>query len=384
MPDPISLVVLWRQNELVPAGRRAERLAYWFSRRPEIGRVLYVEPPLSRKRLDAPRLRKLLPLHARRAADGPWQLTLLKPNTIAGLDGPVAERHTQWLSVALLARFIRRHAPRPRVLWVYPPHPFSTALVRATPHDRLICDIVDDVLSDDAGGFPDCEDLVAASDATFTTSAELAERLRPWQPEASYVPNGLDPAFLADPADPVAEPTGRRPVLGYLGVLSERTDLSLIAVVADRFQDCDVELVGWVDGNPPELAPLLARRNVHLRARVPFDRVAGVIDRFDVCLLPHRDNPLSRSMSPLKLFQYVARGKPVVATRVAGVELLADVIHVTDAAEAFAAAVGTCLQVELHDRNLRSRRIDAAGRHTWERRVADMLPRVVVPATFRR
>lgn len=376
MTGRFSLVVLWRQNELVPAGRRAERIAYWFSRRPELSRVLYVEPPMNRKALDAPRVRKLLPLHARRESDTFWRLTLVKPNTIAGFDGPAAEGRCRWMSIALLKRFVERHAPTPRVLWVYPPNPFSTAIVRAIPHDRLICDIVDDVLSTEPSGYPDCEDLVAASQATFTTSADLAARLQPWQRWTTYVPNGLDPFFIADPDAAPPERPRERPVIGYLGVLSARTDLTLIAAVADAFPGCDLEIVGWVDGQPPELPGLLARQNVHLRERVPFDRAASVIDGFDVCLLPHRDVPLSRSMSPLKLFQYVARGKPVVATPVAGTELVSEVIHVADIREAFLAAIDTCLRVELHDRNLRRRRILAARAHTWESRVTAMFPRV--------
>ena len=44
-----DLVFVWRQNERVSSGRRAESLAMWFSRHPEVHRVIYLEPPLSRK-----------------------------------------------------------------------------------------------------------------------------------------------------------------------------------------------------------------------------------------------------------------------------------------------------------------------------------------------
>ena len=162
-----------------------------------------------RKSFDAdPRWRKLLPLHVRRVDERFWRLTVLKPNTLISLDGEAAERRTAWLSVRLVQRFLERHTSPQRWLWIYPPNPFSTALVNRLPHDRLICDIVDDVVSATDAGREHCEALVQKSAATFTTSADLADRLRPWQPRAVYVPNGLEPSFIAKVEQ--AEPRRRR------------------------------------------------------------------------------------------------------------------------------------------------------------------------------
>src|SRR4029450_9445844 len=105
-----------------------------------------------------------------------------------------------------------------------------------------------------------CEALVAQSSATFTTSANLADRLRPWHPDALYVPNGLEPSFIASVEGPLPR-RGPRRVIGYLGVISDRTDPALLAAVADRFLDCEVSLVGWVDGWTEEVKALLARPN---------------------------------------------------------------------------------------------------------------------------
>ena len=94
--------------------------------------------------------------------------------------------------------------------------------------------------------------------------------------------------------------------------------------------------------------------------RIPFDAVARTIDGFDVCLMPHRDNSLSRSMSPLKLFQYVARGKPVVSTPVAGLETVADLIRVAPATGPFLDAITSALETEVGDPVLR-RQPDRTG-----------------------
>jgi glycosyltransferase involved in cell wall biosynthesis len=212
---------------------------------------------------------------------------------------------------------------------------------------------------------------VQQSAATFTTSADLADRLRPWHRGALYVPNGLEPSFIAnsESAQPIA--VGRR-VIGYLGVISERTDPALLSAVADRFPECDLRLVGWVDDWSDEIRALLAKPNVHFTDRIPFDAVAKTIDGFDVCLMPHRDNSLSRSMSPLKLFQYVARGRPVVSTPVAGLEAVADLIRVAPATAPFLDAIAACLQTEVGDPVLRRRRIERAAAQTWPERVRTM------------
>jgi hypothetical protein len=370
--DAVDIVFVWRQNERLPSGRRAESLAAWFSKRPEVRRVIYLEPPLSRKSFDAKdRWRKLLPLHVRQVSDEYWRLTVLKPNTIVSLDAEPVERRTAWLSVRLVRRFLERHTRSPRWLWIYPPNPFSTALANSLPHDRLICDIVDDVVSSSKADHEHCELLVQRSAATFTTSAELAERLRSWQPDALYVPNGLEPSFIADPNAPTPRPSSQ-PVIGYLGVISDRTDPALLAAVADRFTQCELRIVGWIDGWTEEVKALLGRPNVRFAERIPFDAVASTIDGFDVCLLPHRDNSLSRSMSPLKLFQYVARGKSVVSTPVAGLEALTDLIHVAPATEPFLDAIAKCLDTELGHLALRRRRIAGAAEHTWPNRVETM------------
>jgi glycosyltransferase involved in cell wall biosynthesis len=372
-PSAVDIVFVWRQNERLPSGRRAESLAAWFSRRPEVRRVIYLEPPLDRKAFDADRRwRKLLPLHVRHVDERFWRLTVLKPNTLVNLDGETAERRTAWLSVRLVQRFLERNTQPERWLWIYPPNPFSTALVHQLSHDRLICDIVDDVVSATETEREHCEALVQQSAATFTTSSDLAARLRPWHRGALYVPNGLEPSFIADidrPEPPVA--TTRR-VIGYLGVISERTDPALLSAVADRFPECDVRLIGWIDGWSDEIRALLAKPNVHFTDRIPFDAVAKTIDGFDVCLVPHRDNSLSRSMSPLKLFQYVARGKPVVSTPVAGLETVADLIRVAPATEPFLDAIAACLRTEVADPVLRRQRIERAAAHTWPERVRTM------------
>jgi len=383
MDDRYDVIVFWRQNEFVASGRRAESLARWMSVRPDVRRVFYLEPPMDRRRFDAAsRWRKLLPLHVIRETPSFWRVQTIRPNTILGLYGDAAERWGRRFTLARLKRLIDRHSPAGRrVLWVYPPHPFAIHLTQRLAHERLVSDLVDDVdaLAQKTGQSADVEALVRRSDAVFATSADLERRLIAWNPGIRYVPNGLEPDFIANEQIVPPRPAGRRPVIGYVGVFSGRTNPVLLRRVAQEFRDCDLELVGWVSGDNEDLQALFREPNVIFRGRIPFDRVAATIDGFDVCLLPHRDTVLSRSMSPLKLFQYLARGKPVVSTDVLGLELVRDQIHVARDDDEFVAMIRRCLADEAGDAALRASRLRAVRSQTWDTRVQEMWDSVLRP-----
>jgi glycosyltransferase involved in cell wall biosynthesis len=212
----------------------------------------------------------------------------------------------------------------------------------------------------------------------------LGADLAPWHARVRYIPNGLDREFLASEDDirRLPEP-GRRPILGYLGVLSQRTDLGLLFQVASRFNDCDLHIAGWADESETAVARLLALPNVRFLGRVPFSHVARTIDTFDVCLLPHRNDRLSRRMSPLKVFQYLGRGRPVVTTDVAGLDEAREFVRVVQGAEAFIEAIERSLRAEVGNIELRRERVHAMRAHTWDIRVNTMWQHLMAPPARR-
>jgi teichuronic acid biosynthesis glycosyltransferase TuaH len=146
-----------------------------------------------------------------------------------------------------------------------------------------------------------------------TVSAKLLDKIEPTGP-AAVVPNGVDPAMWLSPDLPPRWFTGHAaPRLLYVGTLDSRLDAASIVEVARAFPTGSVVLVGPV-GEAEALRPMLAEPNVHLHEPVSREGVAALAHAADACLLPHRVTPLTEAMSPLKLYEYLASGTPVVAT----------------------------------------------------------------------
>jgi glycosyltransferase involved in cell wall biosynthesis len=103
------------------------------------------------------------------------------------------------------------------------------------------------------------------------------------------------------------------PVALYAGSLQERVDVEALDRCARDLPDWNIVLVGQLQ-DPSQFARLTQRPNVHLREREPRPAVLAMMAAATVCLVPHRRTPMSEAMSPLKLYEYLASGAPVVAS----------------------------------------------------------------------
>ena len=136
----------------------------------------------------------------------------------------------------------------------------------------------------------------------------------------TVIRNGVDERMLRDPLTP--PPEAQR--MAYVGTLSERFDAPLVGRLLDRLPGWTVELVGpcaYARGGSepgPELRALLARPDgrVRLHAAVGRERLSSVLDEADVLLLPNRAGH-SRGQDSMKIYDYAARGRPIVSTAAA-------------------------------------------------------------------
>lgn len=150
-------------------------------------------------------------------------------------------------------------------------------------------------------------------------TAAALERIDP-SGRSLIVPNGLDPAEWEGPAPapPGWSTTVRRPLLLYVGSLDQRLDVAAVGEIASALPEATVALVGPLL-DERHLAPLRAHANVEIHPPVGRELVTALIRSADVGLIPHVSSPLTRAMSPLKLYEYLAGGLPVLATELPGV-----------------------------------------------------------------
>lgn len=154
-------------------------------------------------------------------------------------------------------------------------------------------------------------------DLVVATSHRLTADMLRYNRRTYYIPNGVDLSqFRRQPASERPDgPTPDRCVVGFVGGFGHWIDFEPIFAVAQRHPSITCLLVG--DGD--QFAKVSQRAkvfpNIVLTGAVPFNEVAHYLDQMDICLIPFKRNRLTDAVSPIKLFEYWAMGKPIVSTR---------------------------------------------------------------------
>lgn len=159
-----------------------------------------------------------------------------------------------------------------------------------------------------------------------------------------------------------------RPRIGFIGTLNDRIDYELIDFIAKSRPDWHIVLIGAITRK--KLVNFLkGRKNIHLLGYIEYNSLPFYIKSFDVGIIPYRINDFTREISPIKVFEYLAFGKPVVATQIPALETLSTkgLIKVTTNKEDFLKLILQYLAYDSPDAY--NSRIDFARVNTWEKRV---------------
>jgi glycosyltransferase involved in cell wall biosynthesis len=167
-------------------------------------------------------------------------------------------------------------------------------------------------------------------------------------------------------------PQWPHPVFGYTGTLhAERVDADLVLALAREYSAGSVVLIGPDALDAATRARLAAQPNVHLTGAIAYNAVPRHMAGFDVCIVPHRESPFTESLNPLKLWEYLACGKPVAATNVAGFREYAALCHIGSGEAGFLNACRNALAE--NDESRISARQAAVAAHSWDARVDELL-----------
>lgn len=273
---------------------------------------------------------------------------------------------------------VRRAGMTRPILWGYAPQ--AEVLRPLLEPLRVIYHCVDDVAAQkgvDAEAFRATERrFAAAADLVLASAPVLAERMRLLSANVLYVPNVADTALFASalepgPVDP-AIVTLPRPRLVFQGaVVATKLDVELLAELAGLRPGWSIVLAGPRGAGDPtgDLSPLERAPNIHLVGVRRAAELPRLLRAADAGLIPYAINELTRSVFPMKVYEYLAAGLPVFSTPLPALEGEADIEIVRDAAE-LVDAVERQLAVE--DPTSRRRRSAKAAGHSWEARIAEL------------
>jgi glycosyltransferase involved in cell wall biosynthesis len=273
------------------------------------------------------------PRRPARAAPPPFPI--VQPIAIPMAEGDAA----RGLNRALIGGTVRRAARRAglgrRVVWASLPS--AVQALGALDEDAVVY-----YCGDDFGALAGVDhgialameaELAARADLILAASPALAARFPAHK--TRLLPHGVDPGLFGAPAPRPADlPEG--PVAGFYGALAPWIDLELVAATARRLPGWRFLMIGPAQC---DLSALDGLPNVTLAGERPHDALPGYAQHWTAGLIPFRDTPQIRACNPLKLREYLAAGRPVVATPFPALAPYAAEVAVATDAEGFAAAL---------------------------------------------
>ncbi len=379
-----DLVMFWKQNDTGIYGRRQDMFLSYLEQSGRFRTIVHFDRPITPEGLALLGVRAL-----RHRRD---QSRLVFAQTVRRLvgrgRGSLVHRHTYLYagrrSVRLgfpsrqryadyVGTILRRHGigDRPTVFWVHPTDFDAPLILDTIDPDVVVADVVDD----DRAWHPvgskqrdrierNSEAILGRSDIVLANCEPVAQRMRAFVPDVHVVPNGLEL-----PSEPVRRGRPRPlrhlrgPIIGYAGNLSSRLDIDLLDEVVGHNPQWNFVFVGSAHGDRSILR-LNAYPNVHFLGTRPFEEVRRLVEHFDVGLIPHLDDEMTRSMNPLKAYVYAAAGVPIVATPVSNLGELASLVSVAGGPGHFADAIALALAG-----GRRTVDREALAPHTWENRM---------------
>jgi glycosyltransferase involved in cell wall biosynthesis len=345
-------------------------------------RILYVESlGLRRPRLgsgkDLRRIgrRLMRGVASPRLEDG---VHVLSPLVLPAHRHPAAVRLNRAILPRLVRAGVRRTGMQDPVLWSFVPQ--AEVLIDALRPRRVLYQITDDHGAKegiDADAFRAAERRFAPrADVVMASAPELVERMSRLNDHVVYAPNVADTALFATalddgPVDPAIAALAR-PIVVFIGALNASTiDLDLTLALAHARPDWSFAFVGPVGPGDPatHTRPLRTAPNIHLLGPRRYEQLPLVLRGANAAIVPYRTDGAMRSVFPMKTYEYLAAGLPVVTTPLPALRDVPEVVVAPDSA-AMAARLDELMTTDTPE--LRAERSRAVRGHSWEARVAQI------------
>lgn len=220
--------------------------------------------------------------------------------------------------------------------------------------------------------------LIAKSNLCFANSEYLAEYCRTYNQQSYNVGQGCDiESFKNVISKDIDGLTGLKgPLIGYVGALnSDRLDIDIIAHIAVNYPQYTVVLVG-PENEVFKSSRLHELENIVFLGQRAVEELPDFINAFDICINPQLVNAITIGNYPRKIDEYLALGKPVIATRTKTMEVFDDYVYLAENKEDYITLVAKAISEDNEKRQLE--RKEFAFTHTWENSIQLMKDKIAL------
>jgi len=265
-------------------------------------------------------------------------------------------------------------------LWTY--NPLTTEFLKPDDFSKTIYHCVDEIKAQP--GMPidilerEEKTLLKRADIIFVTAPQLKESRLQWNDNIHYFSNVADylhfnKALTEDYPIPDDIKAIKAPILGFVGAVSAyKINMDLLCYLAKSRPEYNIVIIGEVgEGDPSTKVHLLREYpNIHLLGPISYSLLPKYLKHFDVALLPNNLNEYTDNMFPMKFFEYLAAGKPIVSVDLSSIKEFHHIVKIGRSAEEFVQAVDEVLKGDVASL---SDRLHLAKEYTYEIRTTKML-----------
>lgn len=214
------------------------------------------------------------------------------------------------------------------------------------------------------------EELGRTADLILTSSGLLKEKLTLLNPNTYVIPNGVDlehfspDESLETPPDIARIP---QPIVGYFGAIADWIDLDLMYYLAEQLPEFSFVYIGH---STVDLRRFGKLANVYFLGEKSYFDLPKYVKHFQVGLIPFRKNRLTLSTNPVKLYEYLASGIPVVSVDLPEIRQFKEVVYIARDYVEFALYTGEIAHWE--GSWFKHKRVNAVAEEDWQNRVAEV------------
>ena len=171
-------------------------------------------------------------------------------------------------------------------------------------------------------------ELLKRADEVVTSSHYLAEQCQAQSTTNPVViENAAAPIFFEEP-ERASDTRFARPCFGYIGALADWLDYEALIALARAYPQGSIVLAGPEHHSVPELPP-----NVQLLGQLPHAELPALLAQVDVGLVPFVVSDATQGVNPVKVYEYLASGLPVLATPCAELQRFEHGVRVAPASD---------------------------------------------------